>query len=163
MYYTTLQHQKWQKFALTEIHNLWIEYKNQRVGDKLEKHTCPYAKTELLNPARQFSTRGAPTSWNISSCKTTNEKHLNMLFFLHFDKMKFSFSSESINIMLACLRWLGICHRVKCKSMSCYWQRIVGEFLNSHVSIFLVVGRWPHSHYNLVFMNTEFTIISSKS
>lgn len=35
--------------------------------DQLSKDTCPYAKTELLNPARQFSTSGAPTNWNMSS------------------------------------------------------------------------------------------------
>ena len=41
-------------------------------------HTCPYAKTELLKPAIQFSTRDAPTSWNISSCnrKINKLKHI---------------------------------------------------------------------------------------
>lgn len=39
--------------------------------------TCPYANTELLNPARQFSTRGTPTSSKISTWKTGQETALN--------------------------------------------------------------------------------------
>lgn len=38
------------------------------------QHTCPYANTELLKPAIQFSTRGSPTSWKISSCKQNRLK-----------------------------------------------------------------------------------------
>lgn len=88
------------------------------------KNTCPYAKTELLNPARQFSTRGAPTSWKISICICT----VNIRLFHVLSPNNQTQSTYQLSCKLACVELksateskVNVCPTIDRESAEFFW------------------------------------------
>lgn len=115
-------------------------------------YTCPYANTELLNPAIQFSTRGAPTNWNISTWKRQIEFNRNTIIISSVLKSR---CISYQNIHKTCLSWGCIGYRIKSKCLPKNWQRITRCLLYYNFPLFFIRIWWPHSHNNLNWSGSQ--------